>query len=400
MPDFSAVDLRPKHRRFLSRLRATLDAEMPGDLRETDFVLSEEPPDSRAMAVLARHGWIMPRWPRSAGGAGLDQIEAKLLELELEVRHATVPGHYRLAPGPVTRHGTEELQAEVLPRVAQGRAMVCLGYTEPDSGSDAAAAKTRAEQRGDTWVINGQKIFTTGAHFADYCWLLTRTDQTASKHQGLTMFLMPMTLPGIEVRPLPALGRGRSNVLYLTDVEVPDRYRCGPINGGWAVAGTSLDEGHGVSPEDDTHLGNINGLGWVATRALERALAATLDWARSPRSADGRCPIDDPDIRRRLARVELDVEVNWNTPAEMGRVVAAETLVRDLSDLVAMVGPAAILNAGVEGSVGGGDLEVAIRFAQASLTFGGTVEIFRNNIAQRRLGLPRPAPPAPRKAES
>jgi alkylation response protein AidB-like acyl-CoA dehydrogenase len=247
-------------------------------------------------------------------------------------------------------------------------------------------------------VINGQKIFTTGAHFADYCWLLTRTDQAAPKHRGLTMFLMPMTLPGIEVRPLPALGRGRSNVLYLTDVEVPDRYRCGPVNGGWAVAGTSLDEGHGVSPEDDTHLGDINGLGWVATRALERALAATLEWARSPISADGRCPIDDPDIRRRLARVELDVEVNWNTPAEMGRVVAAETLVRDLSDLVAIVGPAAILTAGVDGSVGGGDLEVAIRFAQASLTFGGTVEIFRNNIAQRRLGLPRSAPPAPRKA--
>jgi 3-oxocholest-4-en-26-oyl-CoA dehydrogenase alpha subunit len=386
LADFGAVKLSAAHRRFLREVRSILDAELPADREPAAFVLSEEAPDPRVMAVLARHGWIMPRWPRAAGGAGLDQVQARLLEQELARRDATVPGGMRIAVGPVTRHGSEELKAEVLPRVAQGRAMVCLGYTEPDSGSDAAAAKTRAERRGDHWLVNGQKIFTTSAHFADYCWVLTRTNPDAPKHRGLTMFLVPMGLPGIEVRPLPTLGRGRSNVLYLTDVEVPDRYRCGPVDGGWPVAGMSLDEGHGATPEDDAHLAPFNGLGWVATTALERALEAATAWARTAVSTGGRRPIDDPDVRRRLASVALDIEVSWNTPGEMGRVIAAETLVRDVGALADLVGPESVIT--------GGDLETALRFAQASLTFGGTVEIFRNTIAQRRLGLPRPAPPA------
>jgi 3-oxocholest-4-en-26-oyl-CoA dehydrogenase alpha subunit len=239
LADFGAVKLSVADRRFVARVRAILDAELPADRPPGAFVLSEDAPDPRVIGLLARHGWIMPRWPRSAGGAGLDQLQARLLELELERHDAAVPGGMRLAVAPVTRFGSDELKAEVLGRVAQGRAMVCLGYTEPDSGSDAAAAKTRAERRADRWIVNGQKIFTTSAHFADYCWLLTRTNPEAPKHRGLTMFLMPMELAGIEVRPLPTLGRGRSNVLYLSNVEVPDRYRCGPVDGGWPVAGTT-----------------------------------------------------------------------------------------------------------------------------------------------------------------
>ncbi|HET6309899.1 MAG TPA: acyl-CoA dehydrogenase family protein [Candidatus Nitrosotalea sp.] len=394
MPDFGVVALDSETRRFVVEMREFLDANLPAKPGGRAFVLSEDAPNPDVIALLASRGWIMPRWPVEAGGAGLDQLKARLLELELARRDASVPGGMRLAVGPVQRHGSAELKAEVLPLIPQGKAMVSLGYTEPDNGSDAAAAKTRAELVGDEWLINGQKIFTTSAHFADYCWLITRTNTSVPKHKGLTMFLIPMHLPGIDVRPLMTLGRGRSNVVYLSDVRVPDKYRVGPVDGGWVVAGTTLDEGHGVAIEEDEHLSPINGLGWVATTALERVLEVAVEWARHTRLPDGSRPKDNADVRRRLAQVALDIEVCWSTPGEMGRVVAADTLVRTVADVADLIGPASVLPAGADGAVADGVIEEAQRFAQASLTFGGTVEIFRNNIAQRHLGLPKPPPPA------
>ena len=140
------------------------------------------------------------------------------------------------------KYGQPELVAELKPKVAKGEVRFCLGYTEPDGGSDIAAAKTRAVQEGDEWVINGSKMFTTGAHMSQYIFLITRTDPEQPKHRGLTMFLVPTDWPGVEVHALQTIGEERTNITYYGDVRLPDLYRIGPVNDGWTVVHGPLDQ--------------------------------------------------------------------------------------------------------------------------------------------------------------
>src|SRR5262249_47712119 len=144
------------------------------------------------------------------------------------------------------RHASDELKREVLPRILAGEAVFSLGYTEPGSGSDVAAAKTRAARDGDHWVIDGQKMVTSGAHLAQYGFLLARTDPSAAKHKGLTMFLVPLDTAGVEIQPVHTLSGERTNVTYYNGVRIPDRYRVGGVNGGWAVIGYALEIEHGT----------------------------------------------------------------------------------------------------------------------------------------------------------
>jgi len=207
------------------------------------------------------------------------------------------------------RFGSEELQREVLPRVLAGEAVMSLGYTEPASGSDVAAAQTRAVRDGDHWVIDGQKMFTSGANLAQYVFLLTRTDPDAPKHRGLTMFLVPFDTPGIEIHPVQTLSDERTNVTYYSDVRVPDRYRVGPANGGWKVVGYALEIEHGV------------GGGGASTYALHLRdlLEKALRWARTAQRR-GRPALEDVRVCERLARVAMH--------AEMAFVLARHTLYR------------------------------------------------------------------------
>ncbi len=194
----------------------------------------------------------------------------------------------------VMRFGSEALKAEVLPRFADGSACSCLGFSEPGAGSDMFATRTRATRDGDDWIVEGQKIFTTGAHIADYVFLLTRSDAQATKHRGLTIFLVPMTLPGIEVQPVHTIQDERTNITYYSDVRVPDRYRLGEVDGGLEVMAAAMSLEHG-------------GEGYhVSHPAL---LDAGVAWARSAIGADGRPRIEDPMIRARLAKVAVHVAV-------------------------------------------------------------------------------------------
>src|SRR5690606_34139395 len=146
----------------------------------------------------------------------------------------------------VMRFATEAVQHEVLPRFASGESLACLGFSEPSSGSDVFAAKTRAVRTEDgDWLIDGQKIFTTAANLADYVFLLVRTNPDVPKHAGLTLFLVPMDLPGIEVHPVYTLQDERTNITYLSNVRVADRYRVGEIDGGTAVMAATLELEHG-----------------------------------------------------------------------------------------------------------------------------------------------------------
>ena len=180
-------------------------------------------------------------------------------------------------------HGNDFLKETAVPRVLD-EALGCFGYTEPESGSDVAAATTRAVRDGDEWVINGAKMWTTMAHVADYVILLTRTDPDVPKHKGLTFFLVPLDTPGIEIQPVPTMATERSNATFYDDVRLSDDWRVGDVNGGWAVMKTALKYERGIA-----------GGQFMSPPVID----AAVDWATS-HVRDGRRPIDDPAVRERL----------------------------------------------------------------------------------------------------
>jgi alkylation response protein AidB-like acyl-CoA dehydrogenase len=390
--DFSRVPLGAGEQEFLAEVRSFIAEHVSEEVHEAERRTGGGF-DERVHLALGKKGWLMPTWPVERGGAGLDPARARILELEM--RRARVPGvtlgTTRLVGQAVEQHAQPDLAAELLPAMAAGTARFCLGYTEPDGGSDIAAAKTRAVRDGDEWVINGSKIFTTGAQNCHYVFLITRTDPELPKHRGLTMFLVPLASKGIEIQGIWTYGGERTNIVYYSDVIVSDRYRLGGVNDGWSVLRGPLDEEHsigrGTARLDDLSIGTnyLNLLG----RALDRAVT----WACTMTYGDGSRPIDDRMVRYRLGSVAMHMEAGFATPGPMGRVKGSEALVRGAAELMDLVGPTSLLSEGSPGAETTGAIEFAHRFAQGTATYGGTVEVFRQIIAQHVLGLPRPTYP-------
>ena len=387
--DFSILDLDQETRSFRDQVRAFCDEHITSDVIDAELA-NGDGFNAGLHKALGERGWILPTWPVDKGGAGLTPLQAAILGTELRLRHAPTitMGTTALVLPAVVRWGSEELQAEVLPGVASGDVRFCLGYTEPDSGSDIAAAKTRAYRDGDEWVIEGQKMFTTGAQNCQYSFLLTRTNPDAAKHKGLTMFLCP--LDQAEIRAIHTLGGERTNMVFYDGIRISDKYRLGPVDQGWMVLLGPLNAEHAM-PEDlppvplDTPGGQYGFSGVVA-------LDAAVRWARTE-GPDGRRPIDDPIVRRRLARAALDAEIATISTGPAGRVMSSESAIRVGADLIDLVGPRGLLPRGEKGTVEGGWIEYAHRFAQGTATYGGTTDVFRNIIAERVLGLPRSTPP-------
>jgi alkylation response protein AidB-like acyl-CoA dehydrogenase len=234
--DFSVMELDDDTRRFWTEVREFLDEHLTDEVREHEWRTGDGFHE-RLHLALGSKGWIFPTWPAEEGGAGLSQLQAAILEKELAARHepAITRGTTRLVSGAVRRYGSPELKAEILPAAARGEVRMSLGYTEPDAGSDLANVKTKAVRDGDEWTINGQKMFTTGAHNCQYTFLVTRTNPDVPKHKGLTMFLVPLDSPGVEIGPVHTLGGERTNMVYYDDVRVPDRFRLGAVDDGWRV---------------------------------------------------------------------------------------------------------------------------------------------------------------------
>jgi len=270
--------------------------------------------------------------------------------------------------------------------------MICLGYSEPDAGSDVAACATRALRDGDEWVVNGQKMFTTMAHEAQYVFLLTRTNTTVAKHKGLTMFVVPMDQAGISVTPVHTMGGERTNITWYDDVRVSDQYRVGEVDGGWKVMMTAL-----VFERNSAWYGEA-----------VRLLAHGLRWARE----SGR--IDDPSVRERLARAAIGNEVanllGWRAAwlastgalpgveGTMAKLATTEHYQRSADDMIDMLGADGIRRHGSAGSSSDsagaappadGWIEAVFRHCQVTTIYGGTSEVLRGIIAERGLGLPR-----------
>ena len=212
----------------------------------------------------------------------------------------------------VQQFGAAELADEVVPGVLSGHIRLCLGYTEPEGGSDVATCKTRAVRDGSGWVINGSKMFTSNAHNAKYVFLLTNSDPDAPKHKNLTMFLVPLDSPGVDIQPIRTIDGDRTNIVYYSDVRVDDRYRIGEVNGGWAVLRAALDVEHGTVERDAEGLQTIAVMSEHLTLMAEAIdeIAALV----AERDADGRRRLDEKSVAYRLGGSVARTEAAPSTP--------------------------------------------------------------------------------------
>ncbi|NLV55415.1 MAG: acyl-CoA dehydrogenase [Acidimicrobiales bacterium] len=370
--------------RFRSEARAFLARHVTDEVIETAHRTGTIH-DWGLHRAMAAEGWISAGWPAEWGGQGRSALEMNALTEEMYLSGAPVDGLgvATLVAHTLLHEGTEWQKGEIIPKVLSGEVMICLGYSEPDAGSDVAACATRAVRDGDEWVVNGQKMFTTLAHESQYVFLLTRTNTEVAKHKGLTMFVVPMDTPGIEVTPVHTMGGERTNITWYDDVRVPDRYRVGEVDGGWKVMMTAL-----VFERNSAWYGE-------AVRLLRHG----LDHAR----ASGR--IDDPTVRERLARAAIGNEVanllGWRAAwlastgalpgveGTMAKLATTEHYQRAADDLIDVLGADGIRRHGDLHAPADGWIEATFRHCQVTTIYGGTSEVLRGIIAERGLGLPR-----------
>jgi alkylation response protein AidB-like acyl-CoA dehydrogenase len=342
--------------------------------------------------ALHEKGWMAPGWPVEYGGQGRDPME--VLALTEEMARAGAPmygiGITMMIATVVRLLGTEEQKRKILPKALAGEILIAMGYTEPENGSDAAAAQTRAVRSGDEWTITGSKMFTTNAHISDYVFLLTRTDPEAPKHRGLTTFLVPLKQPGVQIQAVYTLSGERTNITFYDDVVVGDEWRIGDVNAGWRVMGVALELEHssGFAGEQDRLHSHVEA------------------WARETTGDDGRPRIEEAGVRERLGKAATEAEVsrllqrraawmasigeNAHAKGSMSKLFSSERLERQAADFVELLGPDGVRAWGDPTTPAGGAIEQELRHAKATTIYGGTSEIQRNIIAQHGLGLPRP----------
>jgi alkylation response protein AidB-like acyl-CoA dehydrogenase len=290
------LELSPDEVAFREQVRAFLARHLPQDLR--DDVLSGKRLDREATLrwhrILYKQGWIAPSWPVDAGGTGWSLVQQHIFEEESALAGApmTMPFGLRMVAPVLMAFGSREQQQYFLPRILSGEHWWCQGYSEPGSGSDLASLRTRAQRRGDVYVVNGQKTWTTLAQYADWIFCLVRTSNEGRAQEGISFLLIDMKSPGVSVRPIVMLdGEHEINEVWLDDVEVPVANRVGEENKGWTYAKYLL--GH-----ERTGNANVGGCKrWL--RQLKELAAA--------RQANGCRLLDDARFRDRIAEVEIEL---------------------------------------------------------------------------------------------
>jgi len=365
-----------------------------GEVRS--FIKDEWPPkagDESFAKKLAKKGWLTMSWPKEYGGQAASHLQQLVYNEEMAYYQA--PGQSmgtdRVGPT-IILFGTDEQKKDFLPRIANDELHWCQGFSEPGSGSDLASLQTRAVRDGDTYVVNGQKIWTSGAQLADYMILLARTDPDAPKHRGISYFLLDMKSPGVSVRPLVQMtGQAGFNEVFFEDVRVPASAMVGELNRGWYVSTATLDfERSGIGRV-------IGGL---------RTYEAMLDYAKQAPSPSTRHKrlFDVPSVRHALADIGLSFSVGrllsyrvaWmqsqnlvpNYEASMAKTLGTELHQRLARVAINALGLQGQLRSGQDVPLHG---EIAnFYLSTVSLTIAaGTSEINRNIIATRGLGLPR-----------
>jgi alkylation response protein AidB-like acyl-CoA dehydrogenase len=381
---------------------------------------------------LADSGWAVPTWPEEWHGKGLPRDLAAAVMNELAKAGAVGPpsGLGILLAGPtIIAHGTDEQKRRYLKPIVNGQEAWCQLFSEPGAGSDLAGLQTRAERDGDEWVVNGQKVWTSGGQLADLGMLVARTDWDVAKHKGLTYFAFPMDQPGVEVRPLREMtGRALFSEVFMTDARVADAARIGDLNAGWAVANTTLaNERAGLGSGGSGALGGAfpgRKAGFLDRRVGDLAgggprgggAGADVGSARSGRQFQALArelgKNTDPIVRQHLTELYMLNEIGrmtaLRTKAAMrsGRGLGPEantaklmmSRITRLSREVGLeiLGPYGTLMGGE--TPGGGAIQEMALFSPAPSIYGGSDEIQKNIIGERVLGLPKEPDPHKGKA--
>ena len=366
---------------FRQELRTWLEANLDDRTRAARDWMSGPPEDVETIRAWNRRvadaGWATIAWPRAYGGRDAGVLEQVVWAEEMD--RAEAPplvnpiGLANIAPA-ILSHGTQDQKDRLLARMQRGDDIWCQGFSEPNAGSDLASLKTTAVRDGDHFVVNGQKVWNTLGNLADWCELLVRTDPEARPHKGISCLLVDMRLPGIEVRPIVTLtGEAGFFEIFFSDVRVPAEALLGPLNEGWRVAMTTLNN----------ERGGVATLHLSVRRKIQRLLAE----ARERRTLD-------PALRRRLARVYLEGEalkllsdralsgiVNQRAGPEgaLTKLVWSQTEQHVQEAAAAVRGAAALY----------GPLAKERLAARSYTIAGGTTQVNKNVVAQRVLGLPR-----------
>jgi alkylation response protein AidB-like acyl-CoA dehydrogenase len=380
------IDYTPEQQALRDELRAyfarLVTAEYQAELAESE---GGGPLYMKAVRQLGADGWLGLGWPKEYGGQGRTPVEQFIFFDEASRAGVMLPMLTINAVAPaIMEHGTPAQKEKYLPAILRGEAHFAIGYTEPSSGTDLASLRTRAVRDGDHWVINGSKLFTSQAEFADYIWLAARTDPDAPKHKGISMFIVPTKAPGYKITPIWTMGNVRTNATYYEDVRIPASDLVGQENGGWWLITTQL---------------NHERIALSAVGFVDRIYQDVLAWARETRV------IERPWVQTHLARVLAKLEVlkllNWQQAWSMARgtlnfaeasavkVFGSEAYVEIYQLLLEVMGEAGTLRAGSPDAVVKGRVERMYR-TTLILTFGGgTNEVQRDIIAMAGLGMPR-----------
>jgi alkylation response protein AidB-like acyl-CoA dehydrogenase len=386
------VDYTPEQKKLRAELRAYFAELMTPERRAGIRHLEGGPVFRETVRQIGRDGWLGVGWPVEYGGQGLTAVEQLIFFDELRRAGAPLPFVTLNTVGPaLMAHGSEEQKAEFLPRILSGECHFAIGYTEAEAGTDLASLQTGAVKDGDDYVINGTKIFTSGANDSDYIWLAARTSKEGKKHHGITIFIVDTKSPGFSHSLIHTINGGATCMTYYDDVRVPESRIVGGVNSGWRLITTQLNH-------------ERIGLAAYGSVALKHQ-ADVVEWARETTAEDGRPVAEKPWVQMALgesqARLEAMKVLNWRMAwdLEQGRldpagasavkVYGSETLIEVYRLLLEVLGCAGALRSESPGALLQGEIEQHYRGCQINTFGGGVNEIQREIIAMAGLRMPR-----------
>jgi hypothetical protein len=388
-------DFSPEQGAFVEEVERFLDEHDDPEVfdvtRENMAQIVDTPARRAFMAAMGDQGWLGMTWPAEYGGTEGEGIYEYLLNESLARRGGPQIGKgVGIVGKTIIRHGSDKLKREFLPKILRNEVEFAVGYSEPNAGSDAASMQLKATRDGDGWRLNGQKTWTTSAHFAEWYWVGARTDPGAPKHHGITLFLVPLDQPGITVKPIWTMGDERTNEVYLDDVWVSDDYVVGEVNEGFQYISEALD---------------LERFTMFTFSPIGQRLETLRDYVVGAQR-DGRPLKDDPVVRRRFARLATQAEVARvlglrfvhesskggaapTSEASQYKLYATELSKRLADASMDIGGPGSVLRVRTTDAPMAGRAESTYRYTVIDTIGGGTSEIQKNIIARRKLGLPK-----------
>jgi alkylation response protein AidB-like acyl-CoA dehydrogenase len=388
-------DFSPEEQKFAedveSFIQENYDPEVMDVTRENMAQLVDTPKRRAFMKKLGERGWLGMTWPKEYGGREISGVYEYLLNEALaRVGAPQIGKGVGIIGKTIIRHGNEKLKREFLPKILTNEVEFAIGYTEPQAGSDAAAMALKATREGKGWRLNGQKIFTTSAHFAEWYWFGARTDPDAPKHKGITLFLTKMDDPGLTIQAMPTIGDEITNQVYFDDVWVSDDYVVGELNKGFQYISEALD---------------LERFTMFTFSPIEARVDLLCNYVAAA-ERDGKPLRNDPVVRNTIAQLVTQTEVARvlglqfvakslkggappTTEASSYKLYATELSQRVANASLDIAGPGGQLRVHTEDAPLTGRAELTYRYTVIDTVGGGASEIQRNIIARRKLGLPK-----------